>query len=262
MKNCFVAFQSNVEGIEIPNQLNNPFGKEVPVISQIAAKELQAYIALNEKNWAHNFGFDDSVVQGVKGKMFGVLVVRNTSGKLGYLATFSGKLLKEDELGNFVPSVFNPAVDDFFINKGMSALTQISSEIKKLENQFGTTQKEDIAALKLKRKNKSNQLQTQLFSNYYFTNLKGKTENLISIFANTPNKRPAAGTGECAAPKLLEYAIQNKFTPIALTEFWWGRSPKTVTRQHKSHYPACQNKCRHLLEYMLNDFDLFENALN
>ena len=41
MKNCFVAFQSNIEGIEIPNRLNNPFGKEVPVISQIAANELQ-----------------------------------------------------------------------------------------------------------------------------------------------------------------------------------------------------------------------------
>lgn len=260
MKTCFVSFKTNIEAVELPQQLNNPFGIEIPKIAQIAAEELQGYIADNEEVWVHNFGFDDSLEQGVKGKMFGVLVVENDAGKLGYLATFSGKLLDDGEHNHFVPSVFDATVDDNFIQKGMQALTAMSGEIKELEADEDSTNQVIITELKEKRKNKSNQLQAQLFANYHFTNSNGLTQNLLDIFCVNPNKKPAAGTGECAGPKLLEYAVQNNLKAIAIAEFWWGRSPKTEQRKHKSNYPACQNKCRHLLEYMLDDFTLYNTA--
>ena len=257
MKDCFVSFKTTITGVEIPLQLNNPFGKIIPEIAQMAADELQDYIVQNEASWGHNFGFGASLKQGVKGKMFGVLVVENVKGEIGYLATFSGKLVDDTANNHFVPSVFDETVDNNFIAIGMRALTAMSQEIKALE---GIEEKENavaIADLKLKRKNKSYQLQEQLFANYHFTNRQGLRQNLLTIFCDTPNKRPAAGTGECVAPKLLEYAFQNNLKPIAITEFWWGRSPKALQREHKVNYPACQNKCRHLLEYMLDDFTLF-----
>ncbi|NOQ70493.1 MAG: pseudouridylate synthase [Crocinitomix sp.] len=258
MKDCFVSFKTTIAGVELPFQLNNPFGKEIPEIAQIAVKELQQYIAANEECWSHDFGFGTSVKQAVKGKMFGVLVVENVKGEMGYLATFSGKLMNDLANNHFVPSVFDATVDDNFISTGMKALSVMSREIKALELMENATDADAVAELKLKRKNKSYQLQEQLFANYHFTNRQGLTQNLLDIFCDTPNKRPAAGTGECAAPKLLEYAMQNKLKPIAITEFWWGRSPKVLHRQHKANYPACQNKCRHLLEYMLHDFTLFD----
>ncbi|MFT5821675.1 MAG: tRNA pseudouridine32 synthase/23S rRNA pseudouridine746 synthase [Crocinitomix sp.] len=258
MKDCFVSFKTRIKHIELPLQLNNPFGNEIPEIAQIAVNELQDYISANEVDWVHDFGFGTSIQQGVKGKMFGVLVVQNVKGELGYLSTFSGKLLDDTANNYFVPSVFDATVDDNFIQKGMLALTAMSREIKDLE--AAESSAETVAELKRNRKNKSYQLQEQLFANYHFTNRTGITQNLLTIFANTPNTRPAAGTGECAAPKLLEYAMQNSLKPIAITEFWWGRSPKAVKREHKANYPACQNKCRHLLEYMLDDFTLFDHA--
>jgi tRNA pseudouridine32 synthase/23S rRNA pseudouridine746 synthase len=260
MKDCFVSFRTSIEGVEIPPQLNNPFGLEISEIAKIAAKELQGYIARNESRWAHNFGFDHSMEQGVKGKMFGVLVVRNSRNELGYLTTFSGKLVDDNEDNQFVPSVFDSAVDDCFINHGMTALTALSNQIKALKADQNPNNQPKIAELKNARKNKSYELQQQLFENYHFTNINGLTKNLIDIFSTPVYKRPAAGTGECAAPKLLEYALKNSLKPIAIAEFWWGRSPKSVQRIHKSFYPACQNKCRHLLEYMLNDLTLFDTA--
>ena len=68
---------------------------------------------------------------------------------------------------------------------------------------------------------------------------------------------PPSAAGECAAPKLLQYAIEHQLKPIALTEFWWGNSTKEKT--HNVFYPACKNKCRPILEYMLEDTELFIN---
>ena len=266
MKEHLISFKTAVDSVEIPKRLNNPFDTFVPEICKVAAQELQRYIAANEANWAHDFGFysstkgsdKDKLPDRVKGKMFGVLVVRTEKGSLGYLAAFSGNLLTGDSRHPFVSSVFDATVDDYFINRGMSALTALSDKINELKKTQDSAAKENISKLKLERKNKSYQLQQQLFENYRFTSVLGSTANLIHIFSNIPNARPAAGTGECAAPKLLQYALENKLEPIAITEFWWGRSPKTIRREHKAFYPACQNKCRHLLEYMLHDSTLYD----
>jgi len=260
MKDCIVSFRKRIEGVEIPTQLNNPFGSIISEIAKIAATELQDYIARNESQWGHNFGFDQSMEQGVKGKMFGVLVVRKSNNDLGYLATFSGNLIADCEDNQFVPSVFDPAVDDYFINHGMTELTDLSDQIKALKANQNLKNQPRIAELKEIRKKKSYELQQKLFENYHFTNINGLTQNLIDIFSIPVHKRPAAGTGECAAPKLLEYALQHNLKPISIAEFWWGRSSKSVERVHKAYYPACQNKCRHLLEYMLDDLTLFEKA--
>ncbi|HHI5410029.1 TPA: pseudouridine synthase [Vibrio metoecus] len=118
-----------------------------------------------------------------------------------------------------------------------------------------------IMQLKQQRKQRSAALQTKLFSAYRFLNISGVEKNLVDLFSVTKNPLPPAGSGECAAPKLLHYAFKHQLKPIALAEFWWGRSPKSEIRQHKKFYPACQSKCQPILAHMLNGMALEENPL-
>jgi len=69
------------------------------------------------------------------------------------------------------------------------------------------------------------------------------------------------GSGECAAPKLLQYAFQHKMKPLAMAEFWWGQSPKSEIRKHQNFYPACIGKCKPILSHMLAGMNIDENPL-
>lgn len=118
----------------------------------------------------------------------------------------------------------------------------------------------NIEMLKKERKEKSNYLQQTLFSKYAFLNSKKELKNLLDIFKN-PAIQPPAGSGECAAPKLLQYAFQNNLMPITMAEFWWGTSPNMTVRQHKNFYPACQGRCKPILTHMLEDLPMDANLL-
>ena len=115
--------------------------------------------------------------------------------------------------------------------------------------------------LKEKRKSLSASLQQGLFDEYHFLNANGAKRSLRSIFKDTAQKTPPAAAGECAAPKLLQYAFENNLKPITLAEFWWGASPKSAIRKHKHFYPACQGKCFPILSHMLQGLEVDENPL-
>jgi len=120
---------------------------------------------------------------------------------------------------------------------------------------------QEINALKEIRKEKSAALQQQLFEQYYFLNQAGEMKSLGAIFHATEDQKPPAGAGECAAPKLLQYAFLNNLKPIALTEFWWGKSPNSDIKKHGQFYPACRGKCEPILKHMLAGIDMDENPL-
>ncbi len=237
----------------IPEQINNPFYVNTPELSKQAAAQLQELIAQNQAKWLHNFGTDKEKQGIAKGKMFGVLVVKNKEGKLGYLCTFSGKIADEPHPQVFVPSLFDVAINNNFISKGMVELTAIGTKIKTLEEETGANNLHEIKGLKEERKAKSALLQQQLFENYNFLNAKGELKNVCTIFEATPNKIPPSGAGECAAPKLLHYAFKHQMQPLAIAEFWWGKPSNSGDKQHAEFYPACEDKCRPILEYMLGD---------
>ncbi len=121
--------------------------------------------------------------------------------------------------------------------------------------------KTQILDLKNTRKQKSNALQHYLFNQYQFLNQTHHKKSLLDIFKNTPFETPPAGAGECAAPKLLQYAFANNLTPISMAEFWWGDSPKSEIRKHGQYYPACQGKCKPILGHMLKGIQMDENPL-
>jgi len=118
-----------------------------------------------------------------------------------------------------------------------------------------------ITSLKEERKIRSGNLQKQLFEQYNFRNAKGQCKNVVDVFQDFDNTTPPAGSGECAAPKLLQYAYENKMTPVALAEFWWGCSPASEIRRHKNYYPACRKKCEPILGYMLEGLVVDPNPM-
>lgn len=126
------------------------------------------------------------------------------------------------------------------------------SEIKTEMESFSS----QIEALKAERRNRSAALQQKLFQQFNFLNAKGETKNLCAIFEETVQKTPPAGAGECAAPKLLQYAYLSGLSPIAMAEFWWGESPKTEIRHHGYYYPSCRGKCEPILRHMLQGLDV------
>lgn len=121
--------------------------------------------------------------------------------------------------------------------------------------------KHELQQLQEQRKSLSNAMQQQLFAQYQFLNIHGEQQDLNDIFINTPYKIPPAGSGDCAAPKLLQYAFKHQLTPLAMAEFWWGGEPKSAIRQHKNYYPACNSKCQPILGHMLKGMDVDENPL-
>jgi tRNA pseudouridine32 synthase / 23S rRNA pseudouridine746 synthase len=124
-----------------------------------------------------------------------------------------------------------------------------------------TTFQIEIDALKEERKNRSAALQDEIFDQYYFVNKSLEKRSVGDIFKNTIEGRPKAGAGECAAPKLLQYAFLNHLEPVALAEFWWGQSPKTEVRMHGHYYPACRGKCEPILGHMLKGMSVDENPM-
>lgn len=245
-------FKTGTTAVPIPETLNNPFAQPPPEIAKIAAREFQDAIPGTAKEWTYDFKTQ-------KGKMFGVLVIQKPDRTYAYLATVSGKLSRTSNHKNLVPSIFDDATDDYFINRGMTALTVLSQQIN------NTTNPGKIAELKNIRKLKSFAIQQQLFKNYKFMNVLGEVKNVLQIFQHLPrlskqkihDRQPPSAAGECAAPKLLQYALQHNLIPVAIAEFWWGNSPPNKKRTHKNFYPACKDKCRPILEYMLDDNKLY-----
>jgi len=119
----------------------------------------------------------------------------------------------------------------------------------------------EIAALKEERKTKSANLQQRMFNQYQFLNSKGVYRNVCEIFEQTELKIPPAGAGDCAGPKLLQYAYLHGMQPLVMAEFWWGQSPKSEIRKHGYFYPSCRGKCEPILGHMLQGIIVDENPV-
>ncbi|MBC3759619.1 RluA family pseudouridine synthase [Hyunsoonleella sp. SJ7] len=331
--------------IELPKKFTFPFYYEPRELSRLASRDLQDYLA-QQTDFQHNFGLRSEARGLVIGKMFGVMVVQNEKGALGYLAAFSGKLAESNTHKGFVPTVFDTLDATGFYKKGEAELNELNRQIDALEtapellkakqdleqgqNTFdeelkafktelkakkkerkakrdialaelspaeyetvlenlgqqsiyyhfrlrdfkaeGQTKIENlkvqlervlapIEALKEKRAALSASLQKRLHKQYRFLSANGETKDLIDIFddAQVP---PPAGSGECAAPKLFQYAYENNLKPIAMAEFWWGASPKSEVRKHKQFYPSCRSKCEPILGHMMQGLVVEDNPID
>ena len=124
-----------------------------------------------------------------------------------------------------------------------------------------------VADLRRERKQRSDALQHWLFDHFLMLNDRGEQRSLTSIFASHGSSRftshgssrfatlgvPPSGSGECCAPKLLQYAYAHHLRPLSIAEFWQGRSPRMEVRHHNQFYTACRGKCKPILEWMLSE---------
>ena len=166
-------------------------------------------------------------------------------------------LLNDLEFKNLIQKLTQESYNNQFFIKELQEYYQ--AKIEKISKEFKLFE-DKITSLKKERKEKSNYLQQTLFSKYAFLNQQKELKNLLAIF-NDPAIKPPAGSGECAAPKLLQYAFANHLKPIAMAEFWWGISPSAAVRQHKNYYPACQGRCKPILTHMLEGTAMDANLL-
>ncbi|MGG6231196.1 RluA family pseudouridine synthase [Tenacibaculum sp. SDUM215027] len=122
------------------------------------------------------------------------------------------------------------------------------------------TKKHQIEELKQQRANLSAWTQQEIFKKYAFLNYQEETQNLLDVFKDSTQNIPA-GTGDCCAPKLLQYAYKHQLKPICMAEFWWGKPLQTSIRKHQNYYPACTGKCKPILTHMLQGVTVDENPL-
>lgn len=336
----FKYYHSDVSHISLPERFTFPFYYDPHPLAVVAVKELQDYLNV-QTDFFHDFGIEG---ESGTGKMFGVLVVRNDSGELGYITAFSGMMSGLTVVKGFAPPLYDILDPESYFQKETLELAALTKEILSLENdpqlhqmkgeyeliessykqklsdqktkhrtnkkvrkierdaKLNNTPKEEYSALlvrhkqkslndkfllqayeeyidqelaiasnkylspsnhlntlKQQRKSKSNALQQVLFDQYNFLNISGERRNVIDIFRNRAIDVPPSGTGDCAAPKMLQYAFANGLTPVAMAEFWWGRSPNSEIRKHGNFYPACKGKCEPILGHMLQGMNIDPN---
>lgn len=135
-------------------------------------------------------------------------------------------------------------------DKWKLAISEIDSKIQEVQNK--------ITELKTLRARMSDDLQKWIFENALVHNALGESTTIWGLFQNQ-RLTPPGGTGDCAAPKLLEYAYKNGLRPLAMGEFWYGKSPETAVRTHGHFYPSCTSKCGPLLGYMTMGLNIQED---
>ncbi|MBR5564252.1 MAG: hypothetical protein IKW11_08520, partial [Bacteroidales bacterium] len=135
-------------------------------------------------------------------------------------------------------------------DKWKQAISEIDSEIQQVQNK--------ISELKTLRARMSDNLQKWIFENALVHNALGESATIWDLF-QSQGLTPPGGTGDCAAPKLLEYAYKNGLRPLAMGEFWYGKSPETAVRTHGHFYPSCTSKCGPLLGYMTMGLNVQED---
>ncbi|MFA0656388.1 pseudouridine synthase [Vibrio sp. 10N.222.49.C12] len=166
--------------------------------------------------------------------------------------------------------------------KALGNLESAANLLKQLGNQ-SSQEKRDLKALRIEWKQKiaerqsqidlieselknrkqdhqavSQQLETQRLSHYRFINQAKQSKNLLELL---DVKDALEGSGDCCLPKLLNFAFEHGFKPLALSEFWWGLPPTDIIRQHANLYPVCQSKSFEILEHQLSGIELEDNPL-
>ena len=325
----------------LPKQFTFPFNYIPHPLCVQAAREVQLYLE-KQITIPHNFGLKKAQPDAI-GKMFGIMIIKDTKGRLGYLAAFSGKLGESSYVDGFVPPVFDTLNPHGFYKQGEQKLNAINAQITRLEqgaaylkakeqlelqtaNQkiiltdfklsakkakakrkllretsqvnlsksdyvdlmkrledeskqdhfklkdLKRNQKEElerltlefkrykqpIGDLKEQRQKLSASLQRKLHESYQFINARGESKHLLDIFNTIV---PPAGAGECSAPKLFQYAYKHNLQPIAMAEFWWGKSPSSQIRKHKQFYPSCRGKCEPILGFMMQGLEVAPNPM-
>lgn len=171
-----------------------------------------------------------------EGKMMGVLITDK-----GPIYAFSGLAGGRSRIEGFAPPVYDTTDPDGYFKKREAEISSMPAGEE--------------------RKAASAGLQAWLFEQYRVCNALGEWSSVAEIFSRRGLTAPG-GTGDCAAPKLLQYAYTQGLKPISMGEFWYGESHRSEVREQGRFYPSCTGKCGPLLIYMMQGLEIEDNPLD
>jgi len=189
---------------ELPNVMPNPFDDEIHPLTKRAAETLQSILLAD-------FGLNSSA--DVEGRRFGVLVVEDARGQVGFLSAFSGKFQGKWIMPGFVPPAFDcndqnsqpPAYTDYFLQNALGEKKSISTLWR---NEFGKTE--------ISLKGVGDCVGPKMLQYAFIHHLKPLA--FAEFWWGLPSQAP----------------------------FSQG------VRHHGQYYPACRGKCEPILAFMLN----------
>ena len=156
-----------------------------------------------------------------------------------------------------MPAIFDYLQPDGYFKTHEAIITKLNKEVERYR---GVNVKGDerryLDAVRAERKERSQALQRWLFSQFILTNPQGETSDVLQVFGEYAKRNdlrqsvPPSGTGECCAPKLLNYANRHGMRVNALAEFWYGDSPKGEVRHHGRFYEPCQSRCQPVIWWL------------
>lgn len=154
-----------------------------------------------------------------------------------------------------------------------TARDRCTREIERLQQQVDARLK-TISDLERQRAKFSRELQQSLFGHYVFVDSRDQKIPMLDLFKryakdsqdriDTGNHQlcgadssaselplPPGGSGDCAAPKLFQYAGKKQLKPLALAEFWLGDPGRSQIREYGRFYPPCRSKCAVILPALI-----------
>ncbi|MCM8534241.1 MAG: hypothetical protein NE330_23965 [Lentisphaeraceae bacterium] len=191
-----------------------------------------------------NFKFSTDYLFGdARGQMFGVLECRDKDQNSIFLKAFSCQYNGEW----LVESWCEPCLDVKSFHDAVDLVDSTIKELgKKIENESDIHKAQELKAA---RKKISQKHMKEIHSLYKFNNFRGESAGVFDAFVHS--RGIPTGTGDCCAPKLLNYAAKQNLKPISIAEFYYGKENKSGKRQHKHFYTSCLERCEPILGFIL-----------
>lgn len=179
-----------------------------------------------------------------RGQMFGVMTVIDKQGREGYIRAFSGQYNSIWSVPGWIPPLISQSEFEDLTHEEEKKIKLLGKTISELGNDHAK-----VSILKKERRKLSSQLMARIHDLFILHNFRGKAL-LLREAALTGAGLPT-GTGECCAPKLLNFAACNELKPTGIAEFYFGKENRSGSKKHGTFYPSCAEKCSLILGFLL-----------
>ena len=229
-------FHTPVADIPLPERFTFPFCYTPHPLCVAAAKEVQAYLGLQEA-WKEELA---------QGKMFGVLVVRTQEGETGYLAAFSGILAGSNVHPFFVPPVYDLLQPQGFFKIEEEQISQINTRIGLLEeDEEYKRQVQQLAALRQTAQETLEEAKRQMKRAKEKREERRREAALPNGAPMTPEEESALireSQFQKAEYKRMERAWKERITPLQQTVSDYEADIQALKSERKQRSAALQQK--------------------
>ena len=185
------------------------------------------------------------------GIMLGALVATDAAGNEIVLKTASGfsraLVPHVADQAIYVPPLVSPAQIAEAVAANDDAIHALTARIDALSDADDAAEKNALIAERLALTQES---VAKVYARYAFHCADGLVRSLRDICAERcGGKFPPTGTGDCCAPKLLDYAFSHGLTPRSMCEVFYGRN--TPHKTNGLRYAPCDDRCGIILPAML-----------